>query len=607
MIKEKVIHYCWFGLNDMDDSVQQCIKSWKKNFPDYELMLWNESNFNININQYVTQAYIHKKFAFVSDYVRLHALYNYGGIYMDTDFEVLKNFEDLLTEDLVLSFQSPKEINSAIIAACSKNSIIKELLNIYDSLTFEKDNGELDETTNVQRLTDFFCQKYNLCIDNTLQTGSRYIIYPSEYFCPIDFASGKINITPKTVGVHNFSGSWVEPIQKYYFEMKRIYGRDYAKQAIVMQNSIDDPFIIKYSIIITYYQNPKILELCLIRLKQTLRYTESFEAIVVNDNPNEKIDTIISEFQDKMKIHLINSEKNNGYSGACNIGATIACGKYLIFLDSDAIVGDFWLLELENTAKKHPDFGAISASIIKLQTNTIEYFGMYLYGVDSIKPKLHNKLRTKFTSEDRECRIVTSTCMLISKENFEQINGFDEMLYNSHCDLDLSLRLYPKKNYVCSKSIVYHRSGTSGSVRYMAYTKARSLFFKKWYNHNLEDEALIALKEMYSEYVDRIPSTFYLLLNFSSSIYSEKYINVLQEAIDVSLLDSYSIRQKSSDSITIEDLVSWDICRLPTPIIYFADSFTALTHNKHWFKYRKSPKDLIVDYNGNIIFVSDII
>lgn len=137
-----------------------------------------------------------------------------------------------------------------------------------------------------------------------------------------------------------------------------------------------------------------------------------------------------------------------------------------------------WLIEMELTAKKHPDFGAISSKILKQSNNGIEYFGMLLYEVDSIKPKYQNNRPSKYISKDRKFNIVTSGSMLISKKLFNSIGGFDETLYNSHCDLDLSLKISSKNNYVSNKSIAYHGGATSGDIRYVSYIKARSLFFK---------------------------------------------------------------------------------------------------------------------------------
>ena len=148
----KTIHYIWFGHNEFSDLIKDCIESWKKVMPDYEFVLWNEDNYDINKTLFTKQAYEAKKYAFVSDYARIDILNKYGGIYFDTDVKVLKRFDKFLVLKGFMGFESAKGgVNPGIVIGCEKGCpILGEILQEYDK-PFIKKNGEYDYTTIVQR------------------------------------------------------------------------------------------------------------------------------------------------------------------------------------------------------------------------------------------------------------------------------------------------------------------------------------------------------------------------------------------------------------------------------------------------------------------------
>lgn len=579
-----------------------CLQSWQKYFPEYDIMLWNENNFNVNSIAYTQEAYRVGKYAFVTDYVRLYALYQYGGIYFDTDYEVLRPFQDLIEYDLLLGFEMPNKLLMAMLAAPPKHPLVKEMLDQYNSIHFINQDGSYDETTNVERLGNWIAKK-GIFLNNTFQKIEGCRIFPTEYFSPLNFDTGELLINNTTRGIHTYLGSWLSYEQELYFRQKRRFGRQIAKNMMVeykntlhAQNSK-----IKYSIIITFYNNIFILEACLKKLIYSLNGYANYEIIVVNDNPNIDITYHLSLKDVFNHIQAINLKENLGYSGACNAGTTIANGAFYIFIDSDIIVSDLWLMHMEKTAKDHPDFGAISANTLNLSTNRVEYYGMYLYETDSIKPRYNFANTTAFTTQDRCCPIVTSTCMMISKKHFDQIGGFDELLYNSHCDLDISLRLAPLKNYVSSQAFVYHRSSSSGTIRHIAYAKARSLFYKKWAHLDMNKETLNVLKELYGEFQNEISSRYFILINFSLSTFSGIYIDILKKTLDISIIQQYNIKNLSQGNIIITDYITWDLSVSSLPIIYFCDQYATLRNNFVWFDNRKFKRDLIADINGNIL------
>lgn len=220
----KIIHYCWFGGNPLPELAKKCIASWKKYCPDYEIIEWNESNFDIHYNAYVEEAYEAKKWAFITDVVRLHALITYGGIYMDTDVEVLKPLDSLLEYDAVSGFESEDRIPTGLMACRKDQSLFRELLREYDTIHFLRPDGSYDLTTNVERITNT-CLKYGFVPNNSKQTVNGFTLLPSDYLCPKDFSTGKLEITENTLTIHHFDGSWMPEENKLAAKLRRKYNR----------------------------------------------------------------------------------------------------------------------------------------------------------------------------------------------------------------------------------------------------------------------------------------------------------------------------------------------------------------------------------------------
>lgn len=229
----KKIHYCWFGGNPLPEDAKRCLETWKKYLPDYEIRVWNESNFDINSNLYVKQAYEARKFAFVTDYVRLYALLTEGGVYMDTDVEVLGSFNPFLHHHAFSGFETNNTVPTGMMAAEKGSLWAKELLEWYDDKSFVKHDGSYDTTTNTCTITKYMVDK-GLRLNNKLQDFPGLItIYPSEYFCPKDHGTGLIHTTDKTVCIHHFAGSWLPKTVMYRHKFKllavRLFGDGFVK------------------------------------------------------------------------------------------------------------------------------------------------------------------------------------------------------------------------------------------------------------------------------------------------------------------------------------------------------------------------------------------
>lgn len=231
----KTIHYCWFGGKPLPELAVKCIESWKKYLPDYEIIEWNENNFDVNIIPYTKEAYEAKKYAFVSDYARFWILYHYGGLYFDTDVEVIKPMDDIISKGPFMGCESdvkengkPEDLGVAPGLGLGVNpglGLYKEILEMYNTLHFINPNGSYNQKTVVAYTTELLC-KYGLKYTNHMQECAGIWVYPKEYFCPKDYETEDLKITSNTRAIHHYDGSWMTNLQKKYKILVRIFGND---------------------------------------------------------------------------------------------------------------------------------------------------------------------------------------------------------------------------------------------------------------------------------------------------------------------------------------------------------------------------------------------
>lgn len=206
----KIIHYCWFGGNELSTLAQKCIESWKKYFPEHKIIEWNETNFDINCCQYVKNAYAEKKWAHVSDYVRFYVLYKYGGIYFDTDVQVINSFSDILENGAFMGCEKWEgAINTGLgFGVPQKNPFIKSILEEYENSSFYNSKGQADiyytvvvRVTNKMKELGFTpsCKPQKIC---------NITIYPKDYFNPMVYETGELKITKNTKSIHWYDASW---------------------------------------------------------------------------------------------------------------------------------------------------------------------------------------------------------------------------------------------------------------------------------------------------------------------------------------------------------------------------------------------------------------
>lgn len=203
----KIIHYCWFGQGPKPELAVKCIESWKKYCPDYEIIEWNEANFDIHSNLYVEQAYEHRKYAFVTDYVRLYAMYNQGGVYMDTDVEVLKSLDEFLHHSAVSGFENSTQIPTGLMASEKNFPLFGELLKFYDTAKFINDDSSLNIVTNVETITNALLLK-GFIPNGKYQVVEGFALYPQNVFCPDHKKLDNKKYMENAATIHFFAGSW---------------------------------------------------------------------------------------------------------------------------------------------------------------------------------------------------------------------------------------------------------------------------------------------------------------------------------------------------------------------------------------------------------------
>ena len=212
----KVIHYCWFGGKPLPKSAIKCINSWKKFFPDYEIREWNESNFNVNMIPYTKEAYAAKKYAFVSDFARFWVLHEHGGVYFDTDVEVIRPMDDIIETGSFMGAETPKNVAPGLgLATTPHHPFYKRYLEYYSDKHFTP-----EQPTMCRVVTDWWIEE-GWKTNCTIQTIAGITIYPPDYFCPQAMIGAPIYITENTRSIHHFDANWLPWWKKRLVQMKQ--------------------------------------------------------------------------------------------------------------------------------------------------------------------------------------------------------------------------------------------------------------------------------------------------------------------------------------------------------------------------------------------------
>ena len=226
----KVIHYCWFGGKPLPKSAKKCIASWKKFMPDYEVKEWNESNFDIDLMPYTREAYNEGKYAFVSDVVRFWVLYHDGGVYFDTDVEVVRSIDDIVQRGAMMGWERP-DANGVChvapglgLAAPKGLPFYQEMLDGFTNISYHLPDGSRNPYSMIPMINELLLQK-GLLMDGSMQMVSDVTIYPADYFCPMDSLTGKIMLTENTHTIHRYTMSWMNKSTQWRVKIMRLIRR----------------------------------------------------------------------------------------------------------------------------------------------------------------------------------------------------------------------------------------------------------------------------------------------------------------------------------------------------------------------------------------------
>lgn len=239
----KILHLCWLSGDPYPPKIVKCIASWKKHLPDYEIMIWDTKRFNLENCLWVKQAFENKKYAFAADYIRFYALYHHGGIYLDSDVEVLKSFNDLLHLPYFMGAEKAGTIEAAILGAEKGEKWVKYCLDYYENKAFIKPDGSMDirklpeiMVEEIQKKASIrYTENINLKELQTMDFQKEVIVMSDEYFSPKVFDSREVLITPNTYAIHHYQNSWFSPKAKLYYRTRslliRIFGYNFVRKA----------------------------------------------------------------------------------------------------------------------------------------------------------------------------------------------------------------------------------------------------------------------------------------------------------------------------------------------------------------------------------------
>ena len=248
----KIIHYCWFGGNPLDEKAKECIRSWHTFFPEYEIRCWDESNFDINQIPFMKDAYEHRKWAFVSDVARILLVYQYGGFYFDTDVEVVRSYEDILMNSPsgFLGIEGTQCVNTGLGFAAEKgNPFLAQLIDVYKAICFSDYIDSLQSIACPILMTELMEKEGYLRVDK-LQSFRNFRVYPSSYFSPMDFDTGKLHMHKDTHSIHWGNASWTSDDSKKMRasirRFNRIFGKKTGEKLFGVHSCIKEEGLLQY-------------------------------------------------------------------------------------------------------------------------------------------------------------------------------------------------------------------------------------------------------------------------------------------------------------------------------------------------------------------------
>lgn len=384
----KIIHYCWLSNDPYPESIKYCIESWKKHLPDYEIWLWNFDRFPKGKSKWVDEAFEAKKYAFAADFIRIYALYHHGGIYLDSDVEVVKPFDNLLQLPYFMGMEdSSLAIEASTLGFEKGNPLLGKLLERYDGRSFYKDDGSIDKETLPKIIHKAILDNFTYKPINNLQEfeydSSVINVLPIDWFSPKSWDTKEICFTDNTYSIHHFEGSWLKE------EEEKKSGKEAGNTPLV-------------SVMIPVYNVEKYLDRCVDSVvKQTYK---NIEIILIDDGSTDRSPEMCERWAKiDSRIKVIHQD-NKGLLLARKSAALIANGSYCMFLDSDD-----WL---------ERDTCEICVKTIKKENADIVCYGFI---IETSKSKSTHKKDVYSSFFNRQVKKISSTKELLQAAYIDKI------------------------------------------------------------------------------------------------------------------------------------------------------------------------------------------
>ena len=562
----KIIHYVWVGDKEKPEFVLKCIDSWKKYCPDYEIMEWNNEKFEKIKNEYSQQAYENKKWAFVSDYIRLYALYNYGGVYLDTDSEITQNIDKFLSNEFFTGFEVYKNkfgIMASPIGVIPKNKIIKDILEYYQTNSFITKKG-IDTTTINKRMSQYLEKEYNIKQpydgEKTLKLKDGCIIYPYYYFCQKKEAH-------ENYAIHHYQGSWLDrykrknilSIGKYTLSVfkevdktkkslpissKEIILKKYKitqKKSLVLIKKFSHPNPQKQndndciknnpaiSIIIPVYNVEKYLTDCLDSvINQTFK---NYEIICINDGSTDNSGEILKKYQNQYPQIKIIEQKNQGLAAARNQGLNNTKGNYFFFLDSDDYIHPQTLELLYYMIQKN-NIDIVACSFEKTNKTYKESNFENIKITTNSKPKIIKNPLKEFTKLKSTLSPSVWT-NLYKKEKFGDIRFIEGYVWE---DVYYTLQCFDRINEIFYTDLkLYKYVQNQQSISLNAYSTKKidshikNIYLINEYFRNKEKKVQNIKEKLIANSVRRVINDVTNSKNFELKVYLKKELRKLRK------------------------------------------------------------------------------
>lgn len=377
----KVINYFWVGKSKIPQSNQKCIDSWKKFCPDYEIKEWNENNYDLTKNLYMKQAYTKQKWGFVPDFARLDIIYNYGGIYLDTDVEIIRNIDDLLYNEAFIGWENRYYVNAGSgFGAVAHNAIIKEMMQAYEGVEFINSDGSLNLIASPRYQTEIL-ERHGLQKNGRYQKIEGMSIYPANFFSPKSFYSGINWANDASYMIHHYDASWVKGAAQNG-TMKLHEKFENMKCGIRIETSADNMNDL-ISVIIPVYNVEDYLEQC---MKSVLAQSyKNIEIILVDDGSTDSSGKMCDEYKKKYNNVVVVHKENGGLASARKAGVKIARGVYTVCVDSDDWIDEEMLSYLHHRIINSKCEIAVSNMILEFEDT-----GVREEMICSLRPGVYN-------------------------------------------------------------------------------------------------------------------------------------------------------------------------------------------------------------------------